>query len=100
MGGLPYDPGGDIFGDGPIHYLVEVGYLVSMAWESNDSGLMVVNPITRFDLDGLDELGAEEAWTILRMPKAPKASNFVRLPTRNWQRHITGWKNGAAKIAA
>lgn len=63
-----YDAGGDLFGDGPIHYLVEVGHLVFMAWESNDSGLMVVNPITRFDLDGLDELGAEEAWTILRMP--------------------------------
>lgn len=60
-----YGPGGDLFGDEPIHYLVGLGYLVFVAWEGNDSGLIVMNPITRFDLDGRDELGMEEAWTIL-----------------------------------
>ena len=27
-----------------------------------------MNPITRFKLDELDELGADEAWTVLRVP--------------------------------
>jgi hypothetical protein len=38
--------------------------LFFIAWENNDTGAMVVNPITRFGLDELDELGAAEAWTV------------------------------------
>lgn len=60
-----YAQNGDIYGDGPIHYLVEIGYLFFMAWEWNQSGAIIVNPITRFDLDELGELGAEDAWTVI-----------------------------------
>lgn len=63
-----YDPVGEIVGGGPIHYLVELGNLLFIAWENNDTGAMVVNPITRFGLDELDELGAAEAWTVMRVP--------------------------------
>lgn len=63
-----YDPAGNIFCDGPIHYIIEVGDLFFVAWESNDTGSMIVNPITRFDLDELGELGAAEAWTVLLVP--------------------------------
>jgi len=63
-----YDPAGQIVGEGPIHYLVELGNLLFIAWENNDTGAMVVNPITRFELDELDELGAAEAWTVVRVP--------------------------------
>lgn len=63
-----YDPAGQIIGEGPIHYLIELGNLFFIAWENNDTGAMVVNPITRFGLDELDELGAAEAWTVLRVP--------------------------------
>lgn len=63
-----YDPIGLIVGEGPIHYLVELGNLLFIAWENNDTGAIVVNPITRFDLDELDELGAAEAWTVMRVP--------------------------------
>lgn len=30
-----YDPAGQVFGDGEIHYLVEVTGLFFMAWEDN-----------------------------------------------------------------
>lgn len=30
--------------------------------------MMIVNPITRFGLDELEELGAESAWTVLHVP--------------------------------
>lgn len=63
-----YDLAGEVSGDGPIHYLLEVGDLFFMAWENNITGNMIVNPITRFRLDELGELGAEEAWTVLRVP--------------------------------
>jgi uncharacterized protein YbdZ (MbtH family) len=63
-----YDPAGQVFGDGPIHYLVEVDGMLFMAWENNEIGNMIVNPITRFDLNELEELGAEEGWTVLRVP--------------------------------
>lgn len=63
-----YDPTGQTIGEGPIHYLVELSGLFFIAWENNDTGAMVVNPITRFSLDELDELGAAEAWTVLRVP--------------------------------
>jgi hypothetical protein len=39
-----------------------------IAWEDNDTGAMIVNPIIRFSLDELEELGAEEAWTVLYVP--------------------------------
>ena len=39
-----------------------------IAWEENDTGTMIVNPIIRFSLDELEELGAEEAWTVLYAP--------------------------------
>lgn len=65
-----YDPLGDIFGDGPIHYLVEVGCHFFVAWKANDTGAMIVNPVTRFDLGSLEELGLDEAWTVLRVPDA------------------------------
>ena len=63
-----YDPAGDVYGDGPIQYLVEVGDLVFVSWVNNDSGSVIVNPITRFSLDELDELGAYEPWTVLQVP--------------------------------
>ncbi|MES2758091.1 MAG: hypothetical protein V4693_12015 [Pseudomonadota bacterium] len=63
-----YDPSGRVFGDGPIHYLVEVGDLCLIAWEDNHTRTMVVNPITRFDLVELGELGAGDPWTVLRVP--------------------------------
>lgn len=63
-----YDPDGQIVGEGPIHYLVELGDLFFIAWENNDTGNMILNPITRFSIDELDELGAGEAWMVLRLP--------------------------------
>ncbi|MYN11391.1 hypothetical protein [Pseudoduganella aquatica] len=44
--------------------------LFLVAWEDNATEMMIVNPITRFGLDELAELGAEEAWTVLREPDA------------------------------
>lgn len=63
-----YDPHCQVFGDGPIQYLVEVSDLVFIAWEDTDTETIVVNPITRFHLDELAELSAEEAWTVLHLP--------------------------------
>jgi hypothetical protein len=65
-----YDSIGRIFGDGEIHYLIEVSGLFFVAWKDNDTEMMIVNPITRFGLAELGELGAEEAWTVLRVPDA------------------------------
>jgi hypothetical protein len=64
-----YDPVGQIVGAGPIHFLLEFNDLFFIAWEDSGSGTVVVNPLTRFDLDELSELGAMEAWTVLRVPK-------------------------------
>lgn len=61
-----FDGAGLIFGDGPIHYLVELGGLLFIAWENNETGTMIVNPIVRFELDELEEMGAP--WTVLRVP--------------------------------
>lgn len=63
-----YDPAGQVFGFGPIHYLVELGDQLYLAWHNEESGAVVVNPITRYDLDELDELGAYEPWTVLHVP--------------------------------
>ncbi len=63
-----YDHTGQIFGNGPIHYLVEVSDLLFIAWENSDTCSMIVNPITRFSLDELEEVGSLEAWTVLRVP--------------------------------
>jgi hypothetical protein len=63
-----YDPANTVFGDGPIHFLVEVEDKFFVAWENNDTGVMIINPITRFDLDELEDLGFEEPWTLLRLP--------------------------------
>ena len=63
-----YDPTGQIYGEGEIHYLVEVRGLFLMVWENGNTKTMIVNPLTHFDLDELGELGAEEAWTVLRVP--------------------------------
>lgn len=63
-----YDPEGQVFGDGEIHYLLEVSGLFFLAWEDTQARMMIVNPITRFDLDELEELGAEEAWVVLHVP--------------------------------
>lgn len=63
-----YDPEGRVLGDGAIHHLLEVDNQFFMAWEHNNTGSVIVNPITRFKLDELDELGADEAWTVLRVP--------------------------------
>jgi hypothetical protein len=71
-----YDPSGQVFGDGEIHYLVEIIGRFFMAWESSDTRMMIVNPITRFNLDELEELGAEEAWTVLHVPA--ELSNGIR----------------------
>lgn len=71
IGRLPYqyDPAGQIVGEGPIHYLVEFGNLFFIAWENSNSGTIVINPITRFGLDELDELGAAEPWTVVHVPE-------------------------------
>jgi hypothetical protein len=63
-----YDPIAKVFAEGPIHYLIEVRDLLFLAWENDETGSMIVSPITRFDLDELGELGAVEAWTVLRVP--------------------------------
>ncbi|NVM80187.1 hypothetical protein FHW83_006032 [Duganella sp. SG902] len=63
-----YDALGHLFGFGEIHYLVEVNDLFLIAWANNDTGTMVVNPITRFELDELEELSTKEAWTVLHVP--------------------------------
>jgi hypothetical protein len=63
-----YDPAGRVLGEGEIHYLVEVTGLFFVAWKNSDSGMMIVNPITRFGLDELEEVGTEEAWTALHVP--------------------------------
>jgi len=63
-----YDPAGEVFGDGAIHYLVEVGGLFFIAWEDNDTNTMIVNPIMRFDLEELADMGDEDAWTVLLVP--------------------------------
>jgi len=63
-----YDPAGQVIGDGEIHYLLEVSGLFFLAWEDTDAGMMIVNPITRFGLDELVELGAEEAWMVVHVP--------------------------------
>lgn len=63
-----YDPAGQVFSDGEIHYLIEMSGVFFIAWEDNDTGAMIVNPIIRFRLDELEELGAEEAWTVLYVP--------------------------------
>ena len=63
-----YDSEGQIFGDGEIHFLVEVGGQFFLAWEDNETQTMIVNPITRFELDALVELGSVEAWTVLCVP--------------------------------
>lgn len=64
-----YDAVGRVSGEGEIHYLVEVSNLFFLAWEDNNSGTMVLNPITRFGLDELEELGTEEPWTVLCVPE-------------------------------
>ncbi len=68
--GIPchYDPTGQIVGEGPIYYLFELANLFFIAWKNNDTAAMVVSPITRFDLDELDELAAVEAWTAICVP--------------------------------
>lgn len=63
-----FDPGGQVFGDGEIHYLLEVSGMYFLAWKDSDTKVMMINPITRFDLDELEELGADEAWTVLNVP--------------------------------
>lgn len=63
-----YDPTGQVHGDGPIQYLLEIGQLLFIAWENNDTGSIIINPITRFNLDELEELGSFEMWTVLRVP--------------------------------
>ena len=63
-----YDPTGQVFGDGRIQYLVEIRDLLFIAWENKDTGSVIVNPITRFDLDELEELGSYETWTVMHLP--------------------------------
>lgn len=63
-----YDPAGQVSGDGEIHYLVEVSGLFFLAWDDTETRMMIVNPITRFGLDELEELGKEEGWTVLHVP--------------------------------
>lgn len=63
-----YDPVGQIHGDGPIHFLVEIDELLFIAWEDTYSKTMIVNPVTRFDLEELDEVGANDVWSLVRLP--------------------------------
>lgn len=55
-----YDPTSEIFGEGPIHYLVEVDDQYFIAWGNDETKTIIVNPIKRFSLDELEELSAEE----------------------------------------
>ena len=64
-----YDALGEVGGEGPIHFVIEVDEQFFLAWEDNDTRTMIVNPITRFGLAELDELGATELWTVLHVPK-------------------------------
>lgn len=66
-----FDPAASLSGDGPIHYLVEVDGLFFIAWEDNNTHSTIVNLITRFELEALRELGAEEAWEVLYVPALP-----------------------------
>lgn len=63
-----YDAAAQVLSDGEIHYLIEVSGMFFIAWEDNYTGAMIVNSILRFSLDELEELGAEEAWTVLHVP--------------------------------
>ena len=75
-----YDQTGQILGEGQIHYLVEVSDLLFIAWENSDTCLMIVNPITCFSLDELEELGFLEAWMFCMCQRHwPRASSSVRL---------------------
>lgn len=65
-----YDAAGVVFGSGPIHYLIELGDKFFLAWQNDQSGTVIVNPITRYGLEELDELGAYEPWTVLNVPAA------------------------------
>jgi hypothetical protein len=72
-----FDPAGQVIGDGEIHYLVEVTGRFFVAWRDNDTRMMIMNPITRFSLDELEELGSEKAWMVLHMPTAlPEGIQF------------------------
>lgn len=53
-----YDPTGQAFGDGPIHYLVEIDNLLFIAWEDNDTGMIVINPIIALTWTSLKNWGA------------------------------------------
>lgn len=65
---IPYqfDPTGVTFGDGPVHHLIELGHLLFIAWEDNETSSIIVNPITRFMLTDLEEMGFP--WNVLLVP--------------------------------
>ena len=64
-----YDPAGVISGEGPMLYLVELADLLFTAWENQETGTIIVNPITRWDLFELvEELDGPCPWTVLRVP--------------------------------
>ena len=66
-----------------------------LTWEDSETRTMVVNPITRFNLAELDELGAAEAWTALRVPAALTDSIYFReihsIELSEAYHHMAGW---------
>ena len=63
-----YDEHGVMPGAGPIHYLVEVAGRLCMAWESEESRMIVVAPISCWQLDDMMELMQGDPWTVLAIP--------------------------------
>lgn len=70
-----YDPAGDVFGNGPILYLLQIDHLTLIAWSNDITKTVIVNPITRFKLEDLLELGNAEKWAILYIP--PKRTTCI-----------------------
>jgi len=63
-----YDGLGLIPVEGPMPYLIELGDQFYTAVEDIGTGAVIVNPITRFDLDELCEVGALDAWLVMHVP--------------------------------
>lgn len=54
-------------GAGVIHYMVELGDQLCLAWEDEDTGTMIVSPIVCWALDNmLEAMGAP--WPVLCLP--------------------------------
>lgn len=54
-------------GAGVIHFMVELGSQLCLAWENDDTGAMVVSPIVCWELDNVLE-ALPAPWPVLCMP--------------------------------